>query len=160
MTISNLLKTAIVSLLAVANLSIPAFASSDIHFDSNVYMERAVRIQGQTQRQLVVPPYIARGDHLVLKTDYQNAGTQPSTAFEVTNPVPPMIAYDGGATPGAEFSVDGGQSWGALETLTVIQADGSTRAANNADVTHIRWMVAETLYAGDTGMLSFRGVVR
>ena len=71
MTISNLLKTAIVSLLAVANLSIPAFASSDIHFDSNVYMERAVRIQGQTQRQLVVPPYIARGDHLVLKMDYQ-----------------------------------------------------------------------------------------
>jgi hypothetical protein len=41
----------------------------------------------------------------------------------------------------------------------VVAADGTSRAAVPADVTHIRWSFSQPIAAGSGGELSFRGVV-
>ena len=58
------------------------------------------------------------------------------------------------------MSVDGGKSWGQLASLRIANADGTSRAAQPADVTHIRWAFAQPIGAGNAGELSFRGVVK
>ena len=57
-------------------------------------------------------------------------------------------------------SVDGGRQWGSLSELTVAETDGTRRAAQPADVTHVRWAFDKPVPAGGTGKLLFRGVVK
>jgi hypothetical protein len=56
-------------------------------------------------------------------------------------------------------SVDGGQHWGRLATLTLPGADGKPRAAVAADVTHVRWVVP-AIAPGSTGAITFHATVR
>jgi len=71
------------------------------------------------------------------------------------SPAPPP-----GAGSKVEVSVDGGTKWGALETLTVPDAEGKPRAARGEDVTHVRWTVLAPVKAGGTGKLTYRARVK
>ena len=81
---------------------------------------------------------------------------------------PPKCFFGGFSTPGRatlafrasggdapQVSVDGGRTWGTLETLRV---DG--RKATSADVTHVRWDVANPRAARGRGVLTYSAVVR
>ena len=141
--------------------SVPALAADNVALASEVFVERAVTdANGKTTVVREEPKLVTPGDKLVFVLTYKNAGTAAADSFVVTNPIPSSVSFVASDSPGADFSVDGGKSWGALSALKVKAADGSLRAATASDVTHVRWVFAKAIPVGGAGTLSFRGIVR
>jgi uncharacterized repeat protein (TIGR01451 family) len=103
---------------------------------------------------------VTPGDRLVFVLGYRNAGAEPATGFVLTDPIPPSVSFTGSDDASAVVSVDGGRSWGKLASLKVVQADGTSRPAVAADVTHVRWSFDRPIASGSGGELSFQGVVK
>jgi uncharacterized repeat protein (TIGR01451 family) len=149
--------------LAIAALVAPAaaFAADNVSLSSQVFVERVK--PGPDGKPAVVreaPRVVTPGDRLVFELSYRNDGAQPATSFALTDPIPASVAFTGTDSPGATFSIDGGRSWGPLASLRVALPDGKSRPASAADVTHIRWSLAQAIPARGSGKLSFRGVVK
>jgi len=140
----------------------PAFAANQVALDNDVFVERVTTDAGGKERILLEEPKIVvPGDRLVFVLNYRNASAQPADKFVITNPMPAAVRFAGaGSASPPLVSIDGGKVWGLLETLSVIQPDGTRRAAQPADVTHIRWAFQKPIPAGATGKLMFRGVVK
>jgi len=148
--------------LALLALLIPAAAAAgdSVSLTSKVLVERVKPgADGKPVTVREAPGVVTPGDRLVFVLGYRNGGAEPATGFTLTNPIPPSVAFAGTDDAGAVVSVDGGKSWGALASLKVVQADGTSRPAVAADVTHIRWSFERPIAAGSGGELSFRGVV-
>jgi len=148
--------------LALLTLLSPvaAHAADTISLDSKVLVERvATDANGETVTTREEPNVVTPGDKLVFVLSYRNAGSEPVTGFVLTNPVPDSVAFGGTDDPTAVVSVDGGKSWGALQSLSVVQPDGTSRAAQATDVTHVRWSFAQAVPSGAAGELTFRGMV-
>ncbi len=148
--------------IALLALLAPAVASAadNVSLTSKVLVERVK--PGPDGKPVTVreePGVVTPGDKLVVVLSYRNQGAQPATGFTLTNPIPAAVAFTGTDDPSASVSVDGGKSWGALASLKVAAADGTSRPAVAADVTHIRWSFGRPIAAGGGGELSFRGVV-
>lgn len=149
-------------LLALLALLAPAaaFAAQDVSLTSKVFVERVkTGADGKPVTVREEPGVVTPGDRLVFVLGYRNGGAQPATGFTLTNPIPPSVAFTGSDDSGAAVSVDGGKTWGSLASLKVVQADGTSRPAVAADVTHIRWSFDRPIAAGSGGELSFRGTV-
>lgn len=147
---------ALLALLAPA----AAVAADNVSLTSKVLVERVK--PGADGKPVTVreePGVVTPGDRLVVLLSYRNAGAQPATGFTLTNPIPAAVAFTGTDDSSAVLSVDGGKSWGPLASLKVVAADGSSRPAVAADVTHIRWSLRQPIPSGSTGELSFRGIV-
>jgi hypothetical protein len=61
-----------------------------------------------------------------------------------------------GASTKIDFSVDHGNTYGAPETLYVIDSQGNKQKAAAADVTDIRWILLKSLPPGHGGSVSFK----
>ena len=149
-------------LIALFALLAPAaaVAADDVSLTSKVFVERIkAGADGKPVTVREEPGVVTPGDRLVFVLGYRNGGAQPATGFTLTNPIPPSVAFTGSEDSTAVVSVDGGKSWGALASLKVVAADGTSRPAVAADVTHIRWSFARPIAAGTGGELSFRGIV-
>ena len=149
-------------LLALLALLAPAtaFAADAVSLTSKVLVERVK--PGADGKPVTVreePGVVIPGDKLVFVLSYRNSGAEPATGFTLNNPIPPSVAFVGTDDASATVSVDGGKSWGTLASLKVANADGTSRPAVAADVTHVRWTFARPIAAGSGGELSFRGVV-
>ena len=147
---------ALFALLAAAAAS----AADNVSLTSKVLVERVK--PGPDGKAVTVreePGVVTPGDKLVVVLSYRNKGAEPATGFTLTNPIPASVAFAGTDDSSASVSVDGGKSWGALASLKVPAADGTSRPAVAADVTHIRWSFGQPIAAGSGGELSFRGVV-
>ncbi|MFL6845876.1 MAG: hypothetical protein ACJ8ER_13460 [Allosphingosinicella sp.] len=148
---------ALIALLA----PVTAYAANDVSLSSKVLVEKVKNgPDGKAVTVLEAPGVVVPGDKLVFVLSYRNGGSQPATGFTLTDPIPASIAFAGSEDSTAVVSVDGGKSWGPLATLKVVQADGTSRPAVAADVTHIRWSFGRPIAAGSGGELSFRGVVK
>ena len=137
-----------------------AVAADNVSLTSKVLVERVK--PGADGKPVTVreePTVVTPGDKLVVVLSNRNRGPAPATGFTLTNPIPAAVAYTGTEDSSASVSVDGGKSWGALASLKVVAADGASRPAAAADVTHIRWSFSQPIAAGSGGELSFRGVV-
>lgn len=147
-------------LLLAACAPAQAFAANQVALDNAVFVERVLTDANGKQRILLEEPkVVVPGDRLVFVLNYRNAGAQPADKFVITNPMPAAVRFaEAGNSP--LVSVDGGRMWGTLDTLTITQADGTRRAAQPADVTHIRWAFQKPIPVGGTGKLMFRGVVK
>jgi uncharacterized repeat protein (TIGR01451 family) len=148
--------------LALLALLAPAMASAanDVSLTNKVFVERVK--PGADGKPVTVreePGVVTPGDRLAFVLAYRNGGAEPATGFTLTNPIPPSVAFSGSDDAIAVVSVDGGKSWGKLASLKVAQADGTSRPAVAADVTHIRWSLDRPIAPGSGGELSFRGVV-
>ena len=148
--------------LALLALLAPAAASAadNVSLTSKVLVERVK--PGADGKPVTVreePAVVTPGDRLVFVLKYRNAAAQPATGFTLTNPIPAAVAFTGTEDSSAALSVDGGKTWGPLASLKVVAADGTSRPAVAADVTHIRWSFGQPIAAGSVGELSFRGVV-
>ncbi|HEU0098837.1 MAG TPA: hypothetical protein VFQ67_08680 [Allosphingosinicella sp.] len=148
--------------LALLALLAPAAANAadPVSLTSKVFVERVK--PGADGKPVTVreePGVVTPGDRLAFVLSYRNSGAQPATGFTLTNPIPPSVAFAGTDDSSASVSVDGGKSWGTLASLKVVNADGTSRPAVAADVTHIRWSLGRPIAAGGGGELSFRGVV-
>lgn len=108
---------------------------------------------------MVVP-----GERIVYTLNFTNDDAAPASDLVLTMPVPIEIKYmDGSAEkPGAKtvYSADGGQSFAERSTLRKVGADGNVRTAADEDITHIRWTVSGPIAVGETGNLSFKGILK
>ena len=149
----------LITLLALATTA-PA-TSAPLELASDVFVEREQkRADGSVATILEEPKLVVPGDQLVFVVRYKNVGPQPASKFSVTNPIPRAVAFSGTADGNEIVSIDGGKSWGFLPQLKITKADGTSRPALPADVTHVKWNLNQTLAAGSAGKLVFRGVVR
>ncbi|EAQ29868.1 hypothetical protein NAP1_03810 [Erythrobacter sp. NAP1] len=139
---------------AVAQSQSPITLSGDVKA-----VETSVDAAGNTVTRLVEPDVIVPGDRLVFTTDYANNGAEAVDNFVVTNAVPDAVRLAGDADPALTVSVDGGETWGALSSLTVAGEDGTMRAAAHADVTHVRWTL-ESVAPGDNGRVEYPAIIR
>lgn len=138
-----------------------ASAAGDVALSSEAFVERTKQdAAGKPQIVREKPDVVTPGDKLVFVLRYSNGGAQPAADFTVTNPIPAAVAYTAAEGAGSSVSVDGGKTWGQLGGLKVTLPDGASRAALAADVTHVRWRLAQPIPAKSSGELSFRGVVR
>lgn len=150
-------------LLTLLALLLPgaALAQSQVALTSNVLVERTVTdANGAARTSLEAPGIVTPGDRLMFVLAYRNNATSPATDFVVTNPIPSSVSYAGSESAGSVLSVDGGRTWGELDALSVRNADGISRPATPADVTHVRWRIARPIPASGSGELRFRGIVK
>ncbi|HEV7233354.1 MAG TPA: hypothetical protein VGN36_03840 [Sphingorhabdus sp.] len=141
--------------------AIASQAATPLQLSSDVFVERqVVRADGSRTVVLEEPNLVLPGDNLVFVVKYRNAGRATASNFVVTNPLPAAVAFNGTSDGLETVSIDGGNNWGVLGALRVKQADGSVRAAQRGDVTHIKWNLNQPLTAGAEGKLIFRGIVK
>ena len=109
--------------------------------------------------EMVVP-----GERIVYTLNFTNDDAAPASDLVLTMPVPTEIKYMGGSATenGARtvYSADGGQSFAERSQLRTLGADGNVRTAVDEDITHIRWTVAGPVGVGETGNLSFKGILK
>ena len=148
-------------LLLAALMPGPALAANQVALDNHVFVERvSTDAEGKPRVLLEEPKVVVPGDRLVFVLNYRNAGAQPADKFVVTNPMPSAVRFADAGDTRPLVSVDGGKQWGLLSDLSVPMAGGERRAAQPADVTHIRWAFQTPIPVGGTGKLMFRGVVK
>ena len=150
-------------LLALLLLTFPGAAAlaENVQLTSTVLVERIVKdANGADKTVLEEPKIVTPGEKLVFALNYKNVGTEAAEDFVITNPLPEAVAYAGGETDVSVVSLDDGKTWGPLAALTGAAADGNKRAAQAADVTHVRWTFQQPIPAGAEGKLTFRGVVK
>lgn len=148
-------------LLLLALLPAPALAQGQVDLSSHIALERTViDASGKTTVKLEEPAKVVPGDRLLFTIRYSNGSGKPAANFVVTNPIPSEVVFAGDPSPGADFSVDGGKSFGALGALKLQQADGTMRSALPADVTHIRWKFDKPVAAGSSDTLRFHATVK
>ena len=151
----------IIFLLFAALMPGQAFAANQVALDNHVFVERvSTDAQGKQRILLEEPKVVVPGDRLVFVLNYRNAGAQPADKFVITNPLPSAVRFADAGDTRPQVSVDGGKQWGLLADLSVPMTDGTRRAAQPADVTHVRWAFQKPIPVGGTGKLMFRGVVK
>lgn len=153
---------------SVAPAHAQAATAQPVTLSSEVKIERVeTDAAGKQKTELFTPTDIAvvPGDKVVFLLEVVNTGTAPAAGFRATNPMPGAVQFASVAEDWAEVSVDGGTNWGKLSALKISSkaADGTAqaeRAASPEDVTHVRWVFADTIAPGATRKLSYRGVVK
>jgi uncharacterized repeat protein (TIGR01451 family) len=154
-----LMRTALFLLLA-ALTSGPALAANQVALDNHVFVERvSTDAEGKQRILLEEPKVVVPGDRLVFVLNYRNAGAQPADKFVITNPLPAAVRFAVAGDTHPLVSIHGGKQWGLLSDLSVPMTDGARRAAQPADVTHVRWAFQKPIPVGGTGKIMFRGVV-
>jgi hypothetical protein len=118
--------------------------------DSALFLEQRAP---DNVRKLTPAHNLRRGDRVVTVLSWQLRHGQGG--FVITNPLPPLIAYQASAREDEEISVDGGRSWGQLGTLRL-----GTRMATPEDVTHVRWRITPILASRGRGQIAYSGIVR
>lgn len=160
----NTFKKMVAALLVVSSSAIPLTAyaqgESPVALSGDVMaVETSVDDAGNTSMQLVEPGVIVPGDRLVFGTDYANDGAEPVANFVVTNPLPSAVRLAPDADSDLTVSVDGGDTWGTLATLSIVDENGAARGAVHADVTHVRWTLA-SIAPGESGRLEYPAIIR
>lgn len=156
--------TAIVSTGASAQTA----AASPVTLTSEVKIERTeIDAAGKETVKLFAPQQVVvvPGDQVVFTLEVVNTGSEPASGFRATNPMPGPVQFVSVAEDWAEVSVDGGTNWGKLAALKVKatpapDAAEVERSADAADVTHVRWVFADTIAPGAKRTISYRGVIK
>ena len=153
-----------IAVLATASI-LTSVSASALTAKQSVEKETVVQMPDGTESitrgpaELVIP-----GERVVYTLSYTNDDAAPATDLVLTMPVPSEIKYmDGSATlDGASvvYSADDGKTFASRTGLRVIGLDGNNRTALSEDITHIRWTVAGPLAVGETGTLSYKGVLK
>ncbi len=120
---------------------------------------RQVRRLMPAENQRIVP-----GDEVIFTVTFTNISAESADNVTITNPVPDHMRLVAGSAvgPGTDitFSVDGGQTYGLPDELTVADATLGSRPATADDYTHIRWRMQNALQPGAKGFARFRAVLR
>lgn len=154
-----MMKIALALLVVIAPTA--ALAAPQVTLTSHISVVRTkLDASGKPTTSFEEPKLVTPGDKLSFTLDYVNASGKPADNFVVTDPMPDGVLFAGNESKGAEVSVDGGKTFGALTALKVVDASGQPRAATAADVTHIRWAFARPIASGEHGELRFDAIVK
>jgi hypothetical protein len=134
-------------------------APGAVALDSLIKLDRITTVNGQTTHEFVAPQKVVPGNHLLFVTSYRNTSDKPVDHFVVTNPVPGPVALESAGADNFEVSTDGGKTWGKLAQLTVAKPGAAPRAAQDSDVTTVRWVIP-VIAPGASGTLQYHAVVR
>ena len=144
----------LLTISAICLAASAAAAQSAIDIQRSVYVEnRNTDTSGKPARTLERADRLRRGDVVVLMLEWTAAGKPDS--FVVSSRVPRDLAFKRSGGVAAQVSIDGGLSWGTLDTLRI-----GKRRATPEDVTHLRWRVSNADAAQGRGMLTYSAIVR
>lgn len=151
--------------LALSVVAVPVVAQAQLELTTEAFHEVVVVDKnGKTERKREVLKKALPGQEVIYDIIYRNKGSKPAERVVVSNPIPAELSFVAGSATGAgtkfDVSVDGGEKWGALESLTVPDAEGKLRPARGEDVTHVRWTVLAPVKPGAGGKLSYRARVK
>jgi uncharacterized repeat protein (TIGR01451 family) len=137
-----------------------AVAANNVQITNAVFREvEQKNVDGSTGVRLVDVKSASPGDKVRFLIAIRNETAKPAENLVVTNPIPADLEF-ASASAGAEVSVDGGKSFGSLAALTVKPLAGTARAAQAADVTHVRWRLATAVAPSSGSEVSFSARVR
>lgn len=149
--------------MAAAGLALapqPSLAQQgQVGLQGYVKLEKTVTENGQTKKVLTDTKVVVPGDRLLFSTSFINNGTTAVEQFVVTNPLPSAVALAPESAASLDVSVDGGKTYGRLADLKVADGNGGQRAAEAADVTHVRWIIP-TIAPRAQGKVEFFAIVR
>lgn len=118
---------------------------------------------GREEMKRVPAAKVPPGQTVIYTLNAKNTSEKPADDVVMTDPIPEQMEYvaDSVVADGARvtFSVDGGKTFAAKESLKVRGEDGAMRAALPADFTHIRWQLEKPLAPGEARAVSFRARV-
>lgn len=151
-------------LLAAFNAQAQTPAKPCIELKNEVQMEQAYTdAQGKQATQLVAPGKVVPGNEVIYTITAKNVCDKPASAVVINNPVPEHMTYVMNSAMGVgtdmTFSVDG-KSFAKLDSLSVKNADGSTRTPHADDIKSIRWIYSTPINAGQSGFVRFRARVQ
>ena len=162
----KMLAKTILAATAIA-MAAPALAADKlpaIVLTNEQQQDKVVEENGVKRHVLVVPTKVVPGDHMVYSLTYKSNLAVPLANVELTDPIPAGTVLEDDGSGTYDVSVDGGKTWGKLAALSV--SDGKTsdgkvasRPAQAADVTNLRWVIAQ-IAPGGSGKVSFRAVVK
>lgn len=146
------IRRTITTLACVLALAAPVVAAAAplVSLDSDVFVERFIPRKG---RLLQPAAELKRGDRVVYVVSWTRMGG--AGGFTVINPLPRQVYFQGSADGREEVSIDGGRTWGKLESLRV-----AGRLVTPEDVTHVRWKVPAQEAARGTGQITYSAIVR
>jgi len=143
-------------LLGLSALALAAPAFADVRLSSTVQEEIVIqKPNGGREVKLIPADSVAPGDTVIVRVAYANESEKPASDIVISNPVPEhlsLVDIREGGEPA--YSVDGGETWGALSALKIVSG-GETRAAKAADVTNVRWRLTQPLAPGASGAVAF-----
>ena len=144
------------ALAVTATLPLHAGSSDAMQLSGQVYREIVARDgNGAVRRTLMPASRLTSGDRLVFVIRYSNLGSAPVGDYIVASPFPATVRYDDNPRQPVEVSVDGGRSWGRFAAVTrASMGPGADR------VTNVRLRLRAAVQPGETGQMSYRGVVR
>lgn len=145
-----------------------AQTAEQVSLSSEVFIERTEIGEDGSEKTVLKTPkdvVVIPGDRLKFILSYKNETGDDVTGFKATNPIPGAVVFTDAREDWAQVSVDGGKTWGKLEELVVEAVDESngttvSRAASNADVTHVRWVFDQKIANAAKGDISYRAIVR
>ena len=151
------------ALLAAALLLGPQPAAAQGTLTSKVELEKLTSASpGQpAAKSYTSPDVVVPGDRVRITLIFTNGGAAPAADVKIVNPIPEGLVFDGTSDP-KDFtvSVDGGQTFGAIEMLTVPVAGAAPRPATVFDVTHVRWLWSTPIPVGTSRAVAFFGKVK
>lgn len=135
-------------------------AKPDVELQSDVKAySTETDADGNPSNALVEPTVFTPGTRLSFGLTYENKGQLPATNVTATNPINAAVTLAGDADAELIVSVDGGQTFGRLTDLEVLDETGATRPASHGDVTHVRWTIA-SIAPGESGRVAFPVIIR
>ncbi|MEO0550608.1 MAG: hypothetical protein AAFZ91_11865 [Pseudomonadota bacterium] len=158
-----MIRASLISLSIVAALNAPAFADS---LTASQTVEVAmVSLDENGERQVIytVADEIAPGSELRYVLTYDNQADVAASDVRLVMPVPAEITLiEGSADAGVAsvaYSADNGATFTSRENLTVLE-DGELQPASTEDITHLRWTFADAIQPGESGKLTYSGVLQ
>ena len=157
------LSTALKAVAFTTFLLNAAHAQNCIELKNEVQMEQEyTEANGQKAKRLVPVTKIVPGNEVVYTLSARNVCDKPADKVVIDNPVPQHTTYVMGSAMGTgtdiSYSLDG-KAFAKAESLSVKNADGSTRAASAADIKAIRWTYTTPIGASQVGFVRFRATI-
>lgn len=143
---------------------VQAIAAGKVTLSNDVFQETTVvNDKGVSEKRRQPVSVITPGTAVTVVITYANQGDAPAENVEIKNPVSKELAFSGearGANARADYSVDGGASFGELAALTVTTDTGAKRSARAADVNALRFRLQGPVKPGQSGTVEFHALVR
>ncbi|QGP78247.1 hypothetical protein [Sphingobium sp. CAP-1] len=158
------MKQALLALVVLATTHIgstqAAMAQPAMRLDTQMFVERVTTdLNGRSRRMLATADRAAPGDTVVVILNWRNQGTRPVRDFALTRAMLRGASPDL-TDPAVQVSIDGGNRWSRFDQIWLPTPLGGVRRAIADDVTHIRWLLPDTVSPGQAGRLSYRATVR
>jgi uncharacterized repeat protein (TIGR01451 family) len=159
----NRKEVTVIAALLLASTSAFAQDRACVELKTTAETEQEVVEQGRTVKRLVAAGKVVPGNEVVWTITARNVCDQAADNIVIANPVPEHMSYVAGTAMGTgadiSYSLDGKEFKRAAE-LTVLDADGTARAAHANEYRAIRWTYKAAFAPGATAFVRYRAVVK